>query len=321
MQRHAMKQALSLLLILFVLPVFSQKMKTVEGECVYHAPANISLEEAKRIALDRAKIQALANEFGTIVSQSTSTNLQNANGKSTVDFFSVGDSEVKGEWIEDIGEAKYSITYDEGMLIVKVSIKGNAREIVSAKIDLRARILRNGTADKFMSDEFRDGDELYLSFVSPVNGYLAVYLVDEAKNAYCLLPYRNQTDGICQVKANRRYLFFNTKEAEGIDNDIVDEYVMTCSKSSERNLIYLIFSPNPFTKATDGSSDDCLPRELDIDSFRKWMIRQRKHDEKMNTLIFPITIKNYKDYEKNNDIAIWYCHDFSSHGTEFQICV
>lgn len=291
MQRHNMKQNLFLLLMLFALPAFAQKLKTVEGEYVYHAPENVSLEEAKRTALDRAKIQALANEFGTIVSQSTSTNIQNTNGKSNVDFFSVGGSEVKGEWIEDISEPKYSITYEEGMLVVEVFIKGKAREIVSAKIDLRARILRNGTEDKFASDEFHDGDELYLSFLSPVSGYLAVYLADEEKNAYCLLPYRNQTDGIYQVKANKRYLFFNAKETDGIDNDIVDEYVMTCSKSSERNLIYLIFSPNPFTKATDDNNDECLPRELDTNSFRKWMIKQRKHDEKMNTLIFPITIK------------------------------
>ncbi|MCM1108766.1 MAG: DUF4384 domain-containing protein [Clostridium sp.] len=286
-----MRKNLFLLLIIFTPSVFSQKLKTVEGEYVYHAPENISLEDAKHIALERAQIQALANEFGTIVSQTTSTNLQNSNGKSDIDFFSVGSSEVKGEWIENINDPKYNISFDNDMLVVKVFVKGKAREIISAKIDLKASVLRNGTEDKFISNEFRDGDELYLSFISPVSGYLAVYLINEKNSAYCLLPYRNQPDGVYKVKANTRYLFFNAKEAEEVDHYMVDEYIMTSSKSLEQNFIYLIFSPNLFTKATDKDRNESHPNELEADSFRKWMINQRKHDRRMNTLIFPITIK------------------------------
>ena len=71
---------------------------------------NISLEEAKRIALERAKIQAIADEFGTIVSQSNTTLVSNRNGESSSDFFSLGGSEVKGEWIETIGQPEYEIS-------------------------------------------------------------------------------------------------------------------------------------------------------------------------------------------------------------------
>ena len=60
-----MKHTFLYFFLLFTIPVFSQKMKTVEGEYTYHAPENVSLEEARRTALDRAKIQALADEFGT----------------------------------------------------------------------------------------------------------------------------------------------------------------------------------------------------------------------------------------------------------------
>lgn len=276
-----MKQALLLILLLVIpLPAFSQKMRTVKGEYTYHAPENVTLEEAKRTALDRAKIQALADVFGTIVSQTNATRMENHNGISDVDFFSIGGSEVKGEWIETIGQPNYDISYEQGMLVVKVSVKGKAREIVSAQIDIKVKVLRNGTDDKFESDEFRDGDDLYLSFISPVSGYLAVYLVD-SKTAYSLLPYRSQTDGIYKVEANRRYLFFNIKEAPMQERQCVDEYVMTCSRSSEHNQIYVIFSPQPFAKAADNALAERLPRELGVDDFQKWLVRCRKQDTGM----------------------------------------
>jgi len=286
-----MKQAFLLYFLLLACPAFSQKMKTVEGTYIYHAPENVTLEEARRIALDRAKIQALADAFGTTVSQTNATQIQNRNGKSDIDFLSIGGSEVKGEWIETIGEPVYDISYEQGMLVIQVSVKGKACEIVSAKIDIKAKILRNGTEDKFESDEFHDGDDLYLSFLSPVNGYLAVYLVDAEQTAYCLLPYRNQTDGIYKVEANRRYLFFNTQEAPLQERPYVDEYVMTCTRSSEHNQIYVIFSPKPFAKAADNITAEMLPRQLGLDGFQRWQTRCRKHDKDMQTTMKNITIK------------------------------
>lgn len=267
-----------LLLLCFALPGFSQKLKTVEGEYIYHAPENITLEEAKRTALERAKIKALADEFGTIVSQTHITDMRTENGKSDVGFLFIGGSEVKGEWIETIGEPHYDISYEQGMLVVKVAVKGKAREMVSAQIDIEARVLRNGTEDKFESDEFRDGDDLYLSFLSPVSGYLAVYLVDAERTAYCLLPYRNQTDGIYKVEANRRYLFFNIQEASPRERSYVDEYVMIASRSLEHNQIYIVFSPNAFVKAADNGIGETLPRNLSFKNFQEWLVKCRKFD-------------------------------------------
>ncbi len=100
-----MRQVVVFILLLLPLTVLAQRVKTVEGEYTYHAPENVTIEQARRIALERAKIQALADEFGTIVQQQNITRVENNNGESTTDFFSVGGSEVKGEWLadEDVG--------------------------------------------------------------------------------------------------------------------------------------------------------------------------------------------------------------------------
>lgn len=286
-----MRRAVILLLTLLTTSVFAQKVKTVEGEYTYHAPENVTIEQARRIALERAKIQALADEFGTIVQQQNITRVENSNGESTTDFFSVGGSEVKGEWIETIGKPEYDISYEQDMLIVTCRVKGKAREIVMSQIDFQARVLRNGTEDKFEDDDFKSGDDLFLSFTSPVNGYLAVYLIDSGERAFCLLPYRNQTDGIYPIEANRRYLFFSIKEASQQERPFVDEYNMTCERSSEHNVIYVVFSPNQFAKASDSSTSELLPRELSYDDFQKWLAKCRKHDHDMIPRRIPITIK------------------------------
>ena len=282
--------------LMITLPVFSQKIKTVEGEYMYHAPENVTIEQAKRTAVERAKIQALATEFGTIVSQSSTTSIANINGESSTNVLVLSGSDVKGEWIEDLGEPRVQVNYEGDMLVVTAKVKGKAREILSAGVDFTSKILRNGKEDKFESDDFKNGDDLYLAFQTPAKGYLAVYLVDAENRAYCLLPYRNMDD-IYQVNANKRYLFFSQEEAPAEEQPLVDEYALTCERQMEYNYIYVIFSRNQFTKANDAASNKQIdgyagaPRELSYEDFQKWLGKCMKHDAEMNMKKIPITIK------------------------------
>ena len=241
---------------------FSQKVRTVDGEYTYVVPENVDLEKAKQVALERVKIQIIADEFGTVISQSNSTSVKNENGKSNVDFISLGGSDVKGEWIETIGTPVFKTEIHGEQLVVRVKIRGKIREMTSANVDFSAHILRNGIEDKFEDDVFKSGDDLFLSFVSPVSGYVVVYLVDANNTAFCLLPYQNQEQGNVTVKANERYVFFSTKLASESLRQFTDEYTMTCSHEQELNQIYVVFSQNPFVKAVDSKNTELLPREL-----------------------------------------------------------
>ena len=277
-------------LFLFTLPILAQRTEKVRAEYTYHAPENISLEEAKRIALERAKIQAIADEFGTIVSQSNTTLVKNSNGESSTDFFSLGGSEVKGEWIETIGQPEYEISYEQGMLVVKAIVTGRIREIISAQIDIKAEVLCNGTDLKFARTDFKNGDDLYLYFQSPVDGYLAVYLLDEVTQmVYCLLPYKSSSEAVTPIEHDKPYIFFSTEHA-GDKVHLVDEYTMTCNNSVERNTIYVVFSPNEFAKANSNNVDELLPQELSFEEFQKWLAKGRRQDTKMNIWKESITI-------------------------------
>ena len=47
---------------------FSQKVRTLDGEYAYVVPENVDLEKAKQVALERVKIQIIADEFGSVLS-------------------------------------------------------------------------------------------------------------------------------------------------------------------------------------------------------------------------------------------------------------
>lgn len=282
------------LLLLVCIEVAAQKTKTVTATYTYYAPETMSLEEAKRTALDRAKIKAIADEFGTIVTQNTSTSVSNKNGETDTHFFSVGSSDVKGEWIETAQDPKYEISYSDGFLIISVEVKGKIREITRTDISIDARILRNGIELRNENDSFLSGDDLYLYFKSPISGFLLVYLVDySTNNVYCLLPYSNSGEVSQEIEMDRPYIFFHQESTEY--PTLIDEYVMTCSNSNkiEYNEVVVIFSPQKLIKGNSEQIDTNLPRQIQISEFEKWKSQILRNSEEIQHIIKPITIKKH----------------------------
>lgn len=276
-------------LILMSVPLMSsaQKMLTASGDYTYYAPQNITVEQAKAIAIERAKINIIADHFGTVVGVSNSTTVSNVNGESSVSFLSIGESEVKGEWIETIGDPDVEVSYKQNMLVVNVRIKGRIREIKSARIPFKAALLRNSTDDRNESYEYKDGDYLYLSFTTPESGYVAVYLYDKS-GVSRLLPMKSQRGGSQYVEADRRVVFFSHKNSQYsadlgryIDSDY-SEYTLFCNEDNELNRIYVIFSPNKFSRPLDNvSAESDMPAMLTFEDFQAWLVKSRKQDAEM----------------------------------------
>lgn len=269
-----MNKSVLLILFLFVgVVAFAQKTKNVSASYTYYAPETMSIEEAKRTALERAKIQAIADEFGTIVSQSSSTIVSNKNGESDTKFFSVGGSDVKGEWIETFGEPKYDISFEDHLLVVSVALNGKIRQIPEGRAIIDSKILRNGVDLRNEDDTFGNGDDLFLSFKSSLDGYLLIYLLDyQSSNAYCLLPYKKSKDTAQKIDQNENYIFFSRSHAPGFQDGIVDEYTLTNSGADnvEHNDIVMLFSPKMLVKGTSEDNGEGYPRQMSLDTFEKW---------------------------------------------------
>ena len=253
---------------------------------------NETPEEAERKAFERAREKALEEKFGLDVGRINTTYINNRSGlgNGVLDMFSLGGSSIRGEWLETIEQRVIEKRYERGFWIIKVRVEGKARSVNSEAIDILSYFV-NDVNDRYNRDIFNNGDDFYLKFSSPVNGSLCVYLIDTEQNAYCLLPYGNMSSGCQPIEANREYIFFS----QDFDNS-ADEYILETVKSVEHNALYIIFSPNEFTKARDYDGgenwkDEPMPRVLPYTDFLKWLSRNQIKDEKMVVKTEVITIR------------------------------
>ena len=281
-----------LLLLCLPLGLSAQGVKTVGGTFEYVANPDLSLNAAKQQAIENAKLQAIAQEFGTLVSQDTEQRDITADGQEHSYFMQLNSLEVKGEWLEDLEEPTCEVLDPKGgYFVLRATVKGKARPISNEAVEFEASVLRNGTEARFADVNFRDKDDLFVRFKSPVSGYVAIYLIDEEPTAFCLLPYMGDTDGQQPVEQGKEYVFFSPSNAPAKERAIVDEMVMTCnSEHMEHNQIYVIFSPQPFTKALDEQVNDGLPRQLNYKDFNKWLSKCRRRDNKMGVKIMKLAI-------------------------------
>ena len=169
---------------------------------------------------------------------------------------------------------------------------------MSAGIDFEVAPIRYMADKELATDVFKNNDNFFLYFKSPVDGYLTVFLFDiQAGQAFCLLPYQDVGTGSYPIKFNEEYYFFSPDHAKA-DDGKVDELVLTCTegKPEEYNQLFIIFSPNKFAKkmSTIGekqlTDDLVIPSSLEYEDFNKWLMKCQQKDEEMEVRRIPIKI-------------------------------
>lgn len=272
-------------------------VKTKGKSQVQWYPERESLTQARDHALELAKINALENAFGTLVMQGNSIYIENKKTGEKVEtnttFKMIGSTAVKGEIIqvlktdfketirkEKINKKKVDITYIDCNVLIE------AKEITDTKIDILAFPASSAKLIK-PTTVFYDGDDLFIYFKSPVNGYVTIFL-DDNHQSQCLLPYRKMPKGLEEampVVANKEYLFFSDKpEHNYFEDDFFaeDTYEMVSETEKDLNELYIIFSKQPLNKPlldeaktvkeTSGKIIQ-LPRLLSSGAFKEWLIK------------------------------------------------
>jgi hypothetical protein len=307
------KYILTIAIFLCIFFISAQEVKIVQTKGksqVQWYPERESLTQARDHALELAKINALENAFGTLVMQGNSVYIENKKTGEKVEtkttFKMIGNTAVKGEIIqvlktdyketvrkEKINRKKVEITY------IDCSVLLEAKEINDTKIEIVAYPL-NSTKIVRPNTVFYDGDDLFVYFKSPLNGYVTIFL-DDNKQAQCLLPYRKMPKGIEEampVVADKEYIFFSDKpEYNYFDDDFFaeDTYELVSSTEKDLNELYIIFSKQPLNKpmlneATNESKNNILPRTINSDEFKEWLIKiqQMRNDIQINRDIISI---------------------------------
>lgn len=287
---------------------FSHADDKVTATATFYAPLSMSPAQARHEAITRAQLDAIRAKYGSSLSETNFTFMQESAEGSRDDFYAIGQSDVKGEWIESIGDTIWNITPGTHETIYNVTLRGRIREIPTGRADIDARLLFNGTdkeRNRLRNFTYHVGDYMYIYFTSPVDGYLAAYLGDddEAMTMQCLLPYDGMADGAFAVEAGKEYILFSRDDATPEARPFTRRIKMNSRKHTDINQIYIIFSPNKFVKARDtrntsktltdmrtGQEVSLMPREATFADFQKWLARNRRRDPEMQVVKNIVTV-------------------------------
>lgn len=291
-----------LLLILFfrASTLFSQE-EFVSGE--YSILANDLMKtwaQYEYEALLGARENALEKAFGTSVMSSyerlTITEMQGRSVAYNSDKRSnYLNTFPNGVWIKDNKNECHETKDVNGNFWYSCKVTGYARKIESAPVKFKAFTL-DGT-DPLMdkSGTFVSGEDGYLYFKSPDDGFLIVFY-DDMNTVQRCIPYNSMTENNFTVQNNREYIFFSTEKANYMD-DVrkVDEIEFHTTKPIDYNQFYILFSPvmlagyyiNPPKVLEDGYSTF---KSMDREYFQKWLQEQRIRNKDLQVHIIGVNI-------------------------------
>ena len=269
----------SILLIFIALSSFSQVKQgnfEVKGDFEFPLDSKLSIEENKSKYLQIAQLKLIEDKFGRTLVQGNTLSI---NTNTVGDFTTNSDSYVKGEWIKDLKDPVYKIFSKNNIDWIQISISGVIRENSNDDISLNYKLINCSDNLNCETSTFKVGDKFFVKFISPIRGYLALYLlVPNDNKAYKCLPYKNSINNeYYEILADKEYTFFkpDKKSAEPVDELIC---YTSEDKKSELNQLYFIFSPNediskPILTVNNNltSSNLKIPNNVNSSDFKKWL--------------------------------------------------
>lgn len=275
----------SIVLLVWASVCNAQKPVNVSGEYRYVVPENVSMADARNIAIERARNEAMAKEFGTVVSQTNTNTTKVVDGKVETGFLSIGGTESKGLWLSDIKEPEVKVLFENDVMVVEAKVWGKAREIKNADTELEITLLCNGAEN----ERFKDKDKFSVDFKTASKGYVAIFLRDDNIDdpIFCLLPYENENGEPREVKGNTPYTFLSSKDP--IYPRRLQETTLTTEKSIEFNTIIIVFSKSKFNMPL--SEEGQYVPEISADKFQKWLRKNRINDETMQVIEKTVEIR------------------------------
>lgn len=287
------------LLLATIIPIatFGQKNIVAKGFYNLRIEKNWTEEYALNLCRENAKLNALESVFGTSINQSNTLYNKNistgSSVKSDIIFYTVSNTLINGEWVKTIKESEPKFTEQDGYRWVNVEIEGEVREI--KKIPFTPEAYAISCQNLSCSTEvFNSGQNFYLHFKSPKNGYVSIFL-DDGENVQRLLPYSNQenTDNF-QVIADKSYVLF--KKSNEIKN--ADEIELFTNHLMEQNRLFILFSTQEFQKPIlekDKKTDKNgykFPPKMESKKFQVWLQKLRLFNKQIELKIIDLIIKN-----------------------------
>ena len=291
----------------------AQKKKTIS----VRGTSEILLEEAdcigraKQKAVDMAKLNALESAFGKVIVQGTNIYIKNTGtgemAQTSTVMNTIANTMVNGEFVEEevtrlewVLRDKYTNSTDmQQELWLMCEVEGKAREVSAEKAAFKVATL-NCPDQGCETAVFKNDERFYLSFKSPIAGYVSVFMKDfEEDVVYRILPYQRMEgdyESTIPVKADQQYIFFSQEAHKelfpSLASYVVDPISLGTTEEQLFNRMYITFSTTPFVKPTlDAKAEYNYFKTTDFDSFQTWLNRNRARDQSFQMEIIDVTIK------------------------------
>lgn len=292
---------------------YGQKEVLSEGYSLFRIEKSMTEEYAERKCLELARIDAIRKAFGDVVIQGNSTFIQNKSGERTetqnvFNFYS--DTYANGEWIRDVKDPVIEKISQGDERWISVKVKCKVKALKPSQVNFRSEPCSCPDI-KCFTDKFNDGQDFYVYFKSPVDGYVAIYLdVPKDQTTYRILPYQKfSSQTSYPVKADQEYFFFSSKHDLSNESNAVDELVLTLTEKNiaENNKVFILFSTkesldkpilmkHPTTQAQKEIINDqfMIPAYLSSKEFQEWQqqIRGRNKDIEFRSVLISINPLN-----------------------------
>ncbi len=253
------------------------------GEIDYVVLETQTLSEAKQTALTQARLKAIADEFGTLVTQANTTTMHIKDGQTNSNFNSFSENEVRGIWISDTQDPVVEVTYRNDMMVIHANVCGKVRELKQSSVELQVKPLNKGIE----STLFKNNDRFAVEFKSAASGYVAVFIRDDNNDIVnVMMPYENSDGNAREVKSNKDYIFLCTQDQE---YPYAEETILTTSKSIENNTLIVVFSQKKFHISLSNKGE--FVPEVENVKFQKWLHGLRMYDTTVQVEEIVLTIK------------------------------
>jgi len=250
--------------------------------------------------LKRARENALEKAFGSSVeSKYESLVITEMEGRSVSSTREVRNNYINtfpnGRWIRDENSSAVEERDDKGNWWMTCEVTGYAREVESAPVRFKAYTLDGHDPQKNIAQSFAHGEDGYLYFRSPDEGFLVVFY-DDFNSVQRCIPYNVTTEKYLKVDSDRDYIFFSGGKNDYLsERNKADRIQFYTNTPRDFNLFYVLFSSKPFS-GYNVNEPDTLPgdfrtfRWLHRDEFQDWLQEQRIRNKNLQVEILDVTI-------------------------------
>lgn len=298
MSSYLLFSMLFISILIYSEPILAQKIIKAKGIAQLKVERNITRTDAQFKVVELAKINAIESIFGTYIEQESRITVDS--GKA--DFYIVGNTKVKGIWVKEL-DRKFTEEYreeqgefgKEKVLWITCKIEGEIkRAIPRPAIEYQ---VQNCQLPGCRTTSFISGEQLFVKFRSPVDGYLSIYSEDEDGNVFRLLPYsRMAKANSYPIEGDMDYFFFSIENSEVQSTDLfIDEIIMETTKTREVNKLIIVFSDEEYFKPglTKGDNPN-IPASLNRIKFEEWLSDNRAHQGCFTDIPIPLEIFSRK---------------------------